>query len=534
MKHSRYFTLFFISIFLGIIIKYSFLMVSYSGMFNTFEGGPAFYLQYIKTNGHLLSRTIALNEKHSVFGAGIDLYNSYPLLGILYATLSMILDIPFDGWAFRILLGFFFSLLLMSSASLFLLGFNKLEKYDSFSLLVCFLYILQITPGVISQRGADGWMMMFFLFYLYFCKNYNNKTNIFLLCIYFMFFPSIYLTASSIYLLFLFIFSVFVMVTNTEYFERVLLFLILYMLFWFSHGLFLGTSRYLVIINLVKSLVNLFVNGVNISNKFIIPSNYLVATSLLNKIKYVLNAFFVVLPPILFVKWRYLIRPKNKYLYDGLFVYLLFTLPLIGLLSWVWFGYFGIPRLAEYGALASIMVFVSTIFNVDKDKKKLLVLIGICTILTSNYSSITNENTPVLWLTYEEEGAITFCVTYLSRDEVIFSDHRIGGGLIGQGHVKTIGVSLQDVSDDDILHVINDLFSTKVSSNPKKIIEGIRSMKNEIADVVLYSTQLTKNIPGITLYELPIRPPSADFLSKYDSISFNFVFNNGEAFLYEL
>ncbi len=507
-------------------------LIKYSPMANTFESGGAYAIYYMQTTGHLFSQNEVYSDKYSAFGAGLGEVFSYPLLYI--HSLLLVLFCGFNAWSweYRIFNYLIYSTLFLLSCMLFYFKY-KHNNFSNFSLLIVGLYILFSTPKIITMRGASGWILITINIYLLFLFNLNTKKSLFLSTFFLVILPAVYFTSALFFWALFFIYylyRIYFLKINDDMLKNRLF---IYSLFLIVHALYMSTSRFVSLIAVYSNFIIILHSIFNPIQKIGFPIEYLVETSFLNKIKIACNAFFVVLTPLLFIYWYPEIREKIQKLSQILLVYLIFCLPLLGIFSWVWLGSLGVPRLGEYGGLLSVIVFCILYKIMSKKKRYVLLIISVLVVSTSIFTSVTDENEGFSWITVNEDVSIIYLKNYLNTDDGIFTDHRLGGSLIGIGHLKTTGVAIQH---NDLQNTIYDIQAIYYGNDPvsaKIRMKNIKLYNGQDIEYSFFSFELSKTIPGINLYETPVKAAPTDYLNKYlNSPIFNKIFSSFDCNLF--
>ena len=518
-------------------------MENYSGSPSTFEGGGSYVLSDLLESGHIISISESYEiKRNSAFGAGITEASSHPIPTFLYAIIAIIGNVNILTWDFRFYQSLIYVFLLLSGSLLFFgriqdenqnnnFGSRKSkELYYGLTLFLISLFTLLATPTVINLRGANGWFLLYFSFYFLFLAK-NTIISKTLALIFLIMIPFFYFTSSTFFLMYLLILFSYFLIRRDQY-KKYITIVLFYIVVWFSYGIYISAARYTGLIGIMENMIRLIRYGTVETGVLAIPSEFLISTSFNNKIFLLVNALFVGLVILFFLIKRKDILPKRQYT-EVLFVATILLLPLWGLLATLWQGSFGIPRLLEYGTLFAVIILSSLFFVFKSHDKKILAVIVICAIITSSVGYITDENSATLWITYSEESSIQWINEYTRIQDVIFTDHRIGGALLASGHVKVTGIT-QERFGNRTINVVDSIYYNNNITQAVKYLD-MCTVKNQKISYLIFSDQMTKNIPGIKLYEAAFKPAPTGFTSEYDGNSrFARVYDAGNSTVYKM
>jgi hypothetical protein len=254
----------------------------------------------------------------------------------------------------------------------------------------------------------------------------------------------------------------------------------------------------------------------------LLPSKYIVQTSLESKLRNLINGILVALP----IVFLYLSKNRLKEFKETTLFILagILALPCLAFLSFFWLGQFGLVRLQEYGSLISLIVvaFISPVL-VDKEKT-ILAVIMILAIISSIFAYYNDESTNYRYITNQEEDGAKWIENNINNDSFIFTDHRLSGTLISNGFLRTNGIS---EFDENPTESIDQIYYAKDSKNVSQIIRSYG------ANYLYFSKSMSDNSPGIMLYNYPIKPAPYGFYEVYNT-DFNRLYDNGQSYVYNL
>ena len=512
-------------ILLSTIVRYL-PIVEYSSQPVSYAGGNEFSLDYLLNTGHFLTTSEANKiTSNNAFSQGINEYSTYPLLPSLYATISLVLGIEPFTLHYNIIISIVFLLPLIA---IYFSIFNKFSNFNknknarilavTMMALIVLLYSQLASPGAITQAGAQGHIFMLFPIFLVFLADTKDIRIKFLSIFFVCIFLAVYNTAASFFLLWL-LMATFYLVSKKKQ-HAIIGVVTIYVVAYLTYSIYVSAGRGTTFFQVFENFINIFMEGSLYfePSSMALPSEYLVNTSEFNKIKYVVDAVLVILPILYyitignkFIKQRPL---NNAPLISGIA-----ALPVLAILLYLWLGGLSLGRLQEYGTVMSILI-VCAILPIIKEKHmKVLATCLALAVIVSCVTYITDENTPYRRITINEQIGANWLINESLNDRV-FTDHRLSGTLIGNGLLNTTGVYEKDTLNQT-LHKLNSIYYRPVTNDAYGVIKGTGS------SYVLFSKEMTKEAPGIMIYNYPIKNATSDFLNYYDwGMQFDNIYSN--------
>ena len=511
------------------IIRFYPLVSEYSSHPAGFNG-PSFYnTMYIIKNGFLLDDYAI--QLYTSFASTIYIFVKYPLLHIFDAITSMITNLSIDSWYYYLCISFSLSIVFFFVILLF---YNKTIN-NIFLLFLLSNFIFLGTPtlisGLIPTNALFGWLYFIILLYLI-TKHENAKLRILSIFISIILLMTYY-TPSIIYLLFLI--SYLVLTPKSEWRKGPTTHIILYISLFLAYSIYVGTDRFGSSAHTLNNIFNNLENGLAGLYYGSTPESaplqpYLISTSIFNKLKRLINAFFVCIPPAYFLLCGHKIL-ENKEIKHVFFSYILALVPLTIMLGF-WLGIWGIWRLAEWGGLLSLIT-VSALIGKTKAKwKNFVVLSVLMAVLTSSYAYLTDENSRADSIIYEENACINWIKENLIIESVIFTDMRLAGSLIYEGRFKITG--LQEIRDmpELLVELYKKYFYEIDQINFNNDLDNFK-IHGENVDYFLFSKPMERESPGIRIYSYTLKPPKRGFINSYNDIkSVNSIYGNGKSIIY--
>lgn len=514
-------------------------LMDYSPQPTTYSAGAIYCQKLVIDSGHFPSQTEAedLVSEHPFSGSLIE-YSTYPVFPSFLISSMIVVDVEPGSWGARILLSLCLALPIVTIALCFFskrLGksrMSKRERVDT-AFLVCaaivLLYSQMGSPFLINQLGSQGWIFFLYPIYLLFVRKEDEfrtrAVSLLFLCL----LPMVYFTAASFFLLWLSIITVkrYVTEKSTNGLARIL---VVVFIVYLSYNLVMSTGRGMSLMHVSANLLDFVRGGFSgfSSSSLSLPQEYLVNTSLLNKARYAVNAILVVLPVLLLLVYRKRVRNFSMR-FDEVVVAGILTLPVFLLILYFWIGSLSIGRIPEYGSLMSLLA-VLLLVTVNHGKVKILIaIIASLAIIASCVTYISDENTPYRLLTEQEDSAGSWILEVIPEDNVVFTDHRLAGALVGEGFLTTTGL-VEKIS----VHYTTERIEVVYYDYDGRAAFDIISIEYN-SSYVFFSLGMANESPAIFLYNYPIHHAPENFMEKYENSSFfNKVFDNGEGITFAL
>ncbi len=455
----------------------------------------------------------------------------HPIL-VLRPIISVVTGLETTSWLYSLVLSIIFGFPFLLAVLLLARTKGRIGTVDSF---IIALYALLVTPTAIltiTYGGSTlGYLVIVFALYFYLQGNEVRRRGIIILLAAMM--AISYFTGGLAFLglmLFIVLFELCAKPRITSTFH----FTLLYSVIFLSYLMYISTSRFGGLVHMGEVIVLLLQGKMDIATRAgmgPLVNPYLTSTSLANKLRLTINAFFVVIPFAYFIIWgrRYFKAQKERFV---AFSTAFFLVPLI-LLTFLAIG--GVGRMVEYGALASVILFALMAGRIKQSHWKLLRIVVILAVLSSTYAYVMTENRPITRLTYAEQYAADFLSPLIDEQSVVFTDYRLAAPLLGRGHFRTTGIDMlkpKDVEPD--LATLRDIYW---GDDTEAAMDALGQIKlgGENVDYLLFSKGMTQALPGIRTYTFNFKPAPADFHSKYDRASpITCIYNNGDAFIYKM
>lgn len=527
-------SIFIIILLLSIIIRFYPLISTYSAHPADFSGPESYNIGYILDTGHLVKNHDV--QTFSNFGATIYSLVDYPMLSIFRVSAHIVTCIPLDSWEWFMITSFFisiaFSLILLSLYS------HQRENFNTTHVAMIILFSLLGTPtiiyGLIPTNAAFGWLFISLCVLQY--MKHNNPKRRFLLLFFSLFLIFLYYTPSIIYFIFLTVLLTYqYMIKRKDY---PIIIVVFYFVSFVSYSIYIGTDRFNATTHLLPNIYELIKTGITGVVGGSHPESdlysYLITTSNENKVKRLINAFFVSIPFIyfVFIGSGKIKNARNK---DILWSLSLSLIPL-GIMLALWMGIWGIWRLAEWGGLFSLIIFSLMIGDVSKKGQKILIFSVVIAVLTSSYAYISDENIPTNRITYTEDYNIHWITRTTSNEDVIFTDLRLAGALIGEGHFRVVGLHEKKENTSTLINLYKEIYLSydddDVASEVKRALSSFKTMGREV-DYIFLSEQMMKMPPGIRVYNYTLKPPTKNITFRYDNLySIYKIYDNGLSKIY--
>ena len=384
-------------------------------------------------------------------------------------------------------------------------------------------------PFLMNQLGSNGWIFFLFPIYLLFIKRSNDArikaVSLTFICL----LPMVYFTAAHFFLLWLSIIMLWRFAKSRTTGGLSITFVIAAVA-CLSYSIIIAVDRSASIIHVSSNIIDFLNEGFTSfsPSSISLPQDYLVSTSISNKVKYLANAALVVMPIMLLLFYRRKVSAQDSSPTELILTGLLSLAALLTLLFF-WLGSLSFGRIPEYGSLLSLLA-LSLMLSWKKDTMRILVtLVAVLAIATSCLAYSTDENTPYRYLTKEEESAAEWIVSVSCDKDFIFTDNRLAGALISGEHLNVTGI-IEDVSVDFTLSRIVAIY---YEGNMDYAVGLIREEYN--STYLFFSSGMTLEAPAIFLYNYPIRPAPEDFMIAYESSTyFNKIYSNGEGTAFEI
>lgn len=510
-------------------------IIKFSPEPSLYTGGVNYFLSHVSNTGHLLTEKAALNLNGTIFASNVAESGRYPLLPTLYSIIGILSGITFFSWGYRIVLSFLFAIpiSLVCLATYHYLEKNNNHNIDYKLSFLVLLYSLLVSPHFINQLGANGWLFMFFaIFFIFYIMKKNWKISV-ISILFLILLPLCYFTGSSFFLMWLSIYVLYCLCKNKFNISKisnqnVINIFILFCVIYFSYSIYIAFNRITPAFNVFHTLLFIIKGGFTgfTTSQPVVSLEYLAQTSVYNKVRILLNSIFVAMPLLLFLISRKNIPTKFSRISDLIFSGIL-ALPCLAILTYVWLGSFGFDRVIEYASLISILSFITLLSLLKGKLKKILIICAIFAIIFSVYAYEVDESNPYRYITYSEEKSSNWFLGYVPLNSSIFTDQRLSGALVGDGFLKTTGI-IETELGSNTTNVLNALYYT----NNTNIHETL--LKYNINSKYFYfSEEMTKEEPGIYLFNYPVKPAPTNFLLKYDTDDqINKIYTNNESVIY--
>ena len=120
----------------------------------------------------------------------------------------------------------------------------------------------------------------------------------------------------------------------------------------------------------------------------------------------------------------------------------------------------------------------------------------------------------------------------MEEDDVVFTDFRLSGPFIADGHFRVLGITSQ--GDEDTRRLLKGIYQESSASSITAAIDQIRTWEEDQPGNYLFlSTQMLKDYPGINGFGTQLGPVPLSFFQALDeSPDWELVYNNTEARIY--
>lgn len=519
-----------IVLFLSSSLIYYYPNYQYSDAPSQFNGGGKYFHDYLITNGHTLQRGDI--ETFGVFSNAIYGQTETPA-AVIFSAIKHIIVIPSSNssWNYSLLFYFFAAISFSLSVLLFYHPTSKKSTYTFFSIVAFSLFGV---PYIISNIGGNagiGWTLIVLILYTY-TKGKSPSMRL-ILIILLISLPLIYFTPSSVLLLILSSLLIY-NILHKNYKASFQLTLI-YFTLWLSTSIYISIGRFTGVVNTLSKVPLIIKEGfvqssAGVGSSEVLP--YLITTSSSNKIMLLINAVFVVVPVIYFLFIGYKKFNRDDQILHIIWAYVLSLIPFTFLL-FVWLGFWGIARLTEWGGVLSFLVFSAIVGKTCKSHEIILTFFITFAIITSIFGYTINENRPTGHLTFEEEYSANWLIKHIHNSKSVFTDFRISGYFVGNNHLRVTGINNIDYPLNSSINYINSIYYSNDSTEAENTLAKIKLNNGQKMNYLLFSDQMTKNIPGIKLYDYAFKPAPNNFTEKYDTSSFTHrIYDNGKSMNY--
>lgn len=511
---------------------YSYPIHEYSTAPAQFNGGGSYFSDYLINTGHSLKHGDVVT--FGVFSNTIYGQTESPatvIFGVIRNLIITSSDSSF--WNYSILYYFFAALSFSLSILLFYRPTAEKSNYAVLSIVLFTIFGVPYIIGNIGGNAGIGWTLILLILYTYTKRDSPNMRLILIILLISL--PLIYYTPSSMLLLILS--SLIIYNTLHKNYQASFQLTLLYFILWLSTSIYISIGRFSGTLNIFSRLPLIIKEGfvqssAGVGSNEVIP--YLITTSSSNKIMLLINAIFVVVPVVYFLLTGFKKFDKKDGILHVLWAYFLSLIPLTFLL-FIWLGLWGVARLSEWGGVFSFLVFSATIGKIHKSQGKILTFLIAIAIITSIFAYVTDENKPTGYLTFEEEYSANWLIKHIYNDKSVFTDFRIAGYFVGNNHLRVTGVNNIDYPLNSSINYMEAIYYSNNETEAEKALDKIKLNNGQKMNYLLFSNQMTKNIPGIKLYDYAFRPAPSNFTEKYDTSSFTHrVYDNGKSMNYYL
>jgi len=190
-----------------------------------------------------------------------------------------------------------------------------------------------------------------------------------------------------------------------------------------------------------------------------------------------------------------------------------------------------INRTAEYLILPALLAVITELrYQRRAYIYPLMILILSISIFTfwkqSSAAQIAN------YITWPEAEGYTWLSQRLDEDDVVFTDFRLSGPFIADGHFRVLGITSQ--GDEDTRRLLKEIYQESSARTITTAIDQIRTWEeDQPGDYLFLSTQMLNDYPGINGYGTQLgRVPPSFFQALDESPDWELIYNNTEARIY--
>ncbi|MCD6101421.1 MAG: hypothetical protein J7K33_12680 [Candidatus Marinimicrobia bacterium] len=438
----------------------------------------------------------------------------YPIIPIFISVISLICNVP--------LFTFLFDIFLYTAITLYLFfGFylyttkeiqGKKVPVTIASILLIFALLVNYEFKPFLVNAPVGWFISLLIIYLL-IKEKKDKKIIGIIIVFMTLNAITYFTPN----LFVIMFISFMLVyrdfikTKTKIYEL----LIIYLLIFLSYTLYISEWRFASIVSFFDDTFSLqfsFYSTVGAVPKDLYP--LISHTSFANKV-YVATIMLISLAPFFIYLFHISYRIiKRKYGFNKIdnFIPSTFVFGFVTYLA-------GSQRFVEWALIFTNIIFPKIL---PKNSKKLIYLVlplFVC-IIFSGYVYVHNENNAINYIKTHEATTTTW-FSKNSDDLPLFTDFRTSAPFIVLGHYKTIGP--YKYNQEMIYKIYYDF---KDSS----YLARITTPSGEEVSYFYVSTEMTKDLPGIRLYDWTIKGiPVKTYNAYLRDEKLNLIYSNGKS-----
>jgi hypothetical protein len=220
---------------------------------------------------------------------------------------------------------------------------------------------------------------------------------------------------------------------------------------------------------------------------------------------------------------------------------LLFALCLFAPLGWLSGGFslwMGVAGFVQRTSLYMVYPAVAVVALGEQIGKAFAVLMIACVLIAIPVTLFIHIQSPYSEggrATLDEEELSKWTVRHTSDDQVVFTDLRLSGLFVSQGHFYVVGVSDSGSSANYVPTILDGLFYHPNSDNFKEGIDLVEASTGFRIDFVYVSSRMIMDYPGIRGYDYTYKPAAEGFMAMYDEIqNISLVSDGGESRLYVL
>lgn len=417
---------------------------------------------------------------------------------------------------------------------------SKQAKYIDFCLVYMLSSFFSYNYLGFSNDGGTNpiygvWILLMF-FYLFLKVNDKNtpqkQTYIFFIILFSLWIQTIYHTSALI--IYIIMFSITILQYNSKLQFMSKNMFVLYSAFFISYIIYIATTYLYSYTNLISSSIHIFE-----TESLSMPSKGLVnvSTNIFYIILQFINYILLITPIVIFT---YQTKIKNKYQDNAskLLYYFILSLGVVLFFHFIWKGFVGVERGFTYcGLIISLIAFSYLLADIKtlKNEKKLFLFLSLSIILIcsiSTYSYITRDISSVNSLTYSEEGSVLWGSEHIPKEDVIFSDLRLGTPFLFFDYFKLLGIH-ERPDPQFAKYSVESIFYSDDVEPAIYCLNNIKTWSGESSDYLVFSKGMTEPTPSFRGSELSYKPAPKDFIEKYNYNSkFYKLYENGYAYIY--
>jgi hypothetical protein len=302
---------------------------------------------------------------------------------------------------------------------------------------------------------------------------------------------------------------------------------VLFIVAWLSYAMYIAIARFDSIAIALTRIPDLLGGFVTVNA--LVP--YASRTSMANQLRLAANLVpaLLVLPLLVFYGLRRspLLSSQSKFA--------LRVMPLaLGPFAAITYASVGsLGYVIQYSLVLALIAF--PLLALQRGLRKQLVILVVLAVATGAFAYAADENQAINFVTYEESAAASWLLIHAPGDLGVFTDYRLSGPLLGGGYGRTTGLSLQQLNASEFLRLFEVVYCARDGAKSVRAIQNTPFFDGTSPHLILFSTQMERDVPGIRAYGLGLRPCSVGFLGTFDTTpAVSKVYSDGDAVVYSV